>query len=284
MRTVSRTATAPSARRRAQLLIAGLVGAVALILGLAGPAQAYPGPADDRMVSTPTSWWVYQNVDAATLATTLSNNNARPTDLRVLSGTPLRFVATEVKNVGAYATAYWWYYGISMSQVNSYLQLHQARLISAVRYGSVYAVVMVPNTGANAKTWGWCDTDFAGVGSCLGTSNRLTNIVSYAPNRFVVIFVRNNEGYAWCWYAGISRSALNNVCGGQSVLDVSANADGTFNVASVAQSGDGRVHDFATVGDLVAYALTPPPDRPLLVAPYASGGTTRWITSLRHNS
>ncbi|WP_412542616.1 hypothetical protein R8Z50_09025 [Longispora sp. K20-0274] len=240
---------------------------------------------NDREISTPTGWWTYQNIDAATVSNLLAANDARPIDLRVLSSSPLRFSVTMVSNSGAYGSSWWWYYGVSMSQVNSFLSTNNARLISAVRYGSVYAVVMVPNYGANYRPWGWCDTDFTGVGTCLGSTNRLTNIEAYASNRFVVIFVNNSAGLGWCWYAGISRAALSNVCGGQSVLDVSQNPDGTFNVASVAQSpADGRVRDFATTTDLVNYAVSSPPDRALFVMPYTSGSTTRWLTSFRHNS
>ena len=274
----------PRIRRVAARVLVPALAAIGLLLGLTGPAAAFPGPADDRMSSTPTVWWTYQNVDATTVSATLRQNGARLTDLRVLSTNPLLFSVTEVSNTGAYASGSWWYIGQSMAQVNSLLNTNGARLISAVRYGSVYAVVMVPNTGANAKLWGWCDTDFAGISTCLGGSNRLTNIESYAPGRYVVIFVNNSEGYGTCWNAGVSRAYLNNVCNGQSVLDISANADGTFNVATVAQSGDGRVFDFASPGALVSYATAPPPDRPLFVTPYVSGGVTRWITSFRHNS
>ncbi|MFD2765851.1 hypothetical protein [Micromonospora eburnea] len=251
--------------------------------GGTGTSSSVP-TTDDRMNSTPTGWWTYQNVDPDTVSALLSSNDARPTDLRVLSASPLRFSVTMVRNTGAYASGYWWYYGVTMTQVSNLLSTNNARLISAVRYGSVYAVVMVPNIGANAKAWGWCDTDFAGIGSCLGTTMRLTNIVSYAQNRFVVIFVNNSPGYGWCWYAGISRAALNNVCNGQSVLDISANPDGTFNVASVALDGDGRVHSFTSPQALVNYAVASPPDRPLFVTPYVANGTTNWITSFRYNS
>ncbi|GIG59230.1 hypothetical protein Lfu02_36020 [Longispora fulva] len=271
-------------RRMARLLVAAAAG-VALMMGMAGTANAYPGAGDDRMISTPTSWWTYQNVDATQVGNYANMNGARITDLRVVDSSPLRFSVTMVKNTGSYASGWWWYYGVSMSQVTTYLSQNNARLISAVRYGNVYAVVMVPNTGANAKAWGWCDTDFTGIGACLGTTSRLTNIESYGSNKFVVIFVNNNEGLGWCWYAGISRAALNNVCGGQSVLDVSQNPDGSFNVASVAQSpADGRVKDFTTPTDLVNYALLAPQDRPLFVTPYVTGGATRWLTSFRHNS
>lgn len=264
--------------------VAASAAGIALLIGLAGSAQAYPGPADDRMMSVPTSWWTYENVDSSTVAQVLSANNARLTDLRVVTASPLRFRFTAVRNTGAYASTYWWYYGLTMAQVGNYLQLHQARLISAARYGSVYAVVMVPNTGTNAKAWGWCDTDFAGISACLGTTSRLTNIVGYAQNRFVVIFVRNDEGYGWCWYAGISRAQVSSLCSGQSVLDISTNPDGTLNVVKVAYDGDGRVYDFASPQALIDYALLAPQDRALFVIPFVQSGTTRWITSFRHNS
>jgi hypothetical protein len=271
-------------RLTATRVLLGAAAAAALLLGLGGPAQAYPGSADDRMSSTPTSWWSYQNVDAATVSSTLGQNNARPTDLRVLGTSPLRFSVTEVSNTGSYASGYWWYYGVTLTQVNNLLSANNARLISAVRYDNVYAVVMVPNTGANAKAWGWCDTDYAGISACLGTANRLTNIEGYAANRFVVIFVQNTENYGWCWYVGISRAGLNNFCNGQSILDISTNPDGTFNVASVAQNGDGRVYSAASPGAIVSFALLNPQDRPLFITPYVENGSTLWITSLRHNS
>jgi hypothetical protein len=271
-------------RWTATRVLLGAAAAAALLLGLGGPAQAYPGSADDRMFSTPTSWWTYQGVSAAQVADTLSQNNARPTDLRVLSTSPLTFSVTEVSNTGAYASGYWWYYGVTLAQVNGYLSANNARLISAVRYGNVYAVVMVPNTGANAKAWGWCDTTYAGISACLGTTNRLTNIERYADDRFVVIFVQNSENYGWCWYVGISRAGLDNFCGGQSILDISANPDGTFNVASVAQSpADGRPYSAASPAAIVNFALLQPPDRPLFITPYVENGSTLWITSLRHN-
>jgi hypothetical protein len=265
-----------------RMAVAALAG-VAVIIGLNAPAQAFPGPPDDRMISTPTAWWIYPSVDAATVTKTVNDNGARITDLRVVSTSPLRFSVTEVSNTGAYASRWWWFYGVSMSQVNGLLSANGARLISAVRYGSVYAVVMVPNSGANYKAWGWCDTDVVGVSICLGATNRLTNIEGYAPGRFVAIFVDNNEGYFWCWYPGISRAALNNVCGHESLLDVSPNADGTFAVAAIFQNGDGQVASFDTPDQLIQYAVSAPPFRPLFVAPYVAGGVTRWITAFRHN-
>jgi hypothetical protein len=275
-------------RPRTKTLIGAVIAALALALGVGGIAQAYPGPGDDRMTSAPTAWWTWQNIDPGTLAADLNQNGARLTDLQVSSSSPLLFTATAVSNSGSYGSAWWWYYGVSMAQVNSLLSQNNARLISAVRYGNSYAVVMVPNTGANATAWWWWDTDANGISSTTQANNaRVTNIMSYAPGRFVVIEVDNTgaNAYAWWWYYGISLSTLQSLTSGKTTLDISYNNDGsnTFDVAMISQSGnDGRVFEFSTIGNLVNYALAPPPDRPVFVTPYGNGSQV--ITSLRHDS
>jgi hypothetical protein len=258
-----------------------------LVLGVAGTAEAYPGPGDDRMISACTAWSTWQNIDPGTLAADLQQNGERLADLQVTSTSPLLFTATAVANSGAYATAWWWYYGISMAQVNAYLKQNNARLISAFRYGNVYAVVMVANTGANATAWWWWDTDANGISATTQANNaRVTNIMSYAPGRYVVIEVDNTgaNSYAWWWYYRISLSALTSVTSGRTVLDISYNNDGsnTFNVAMISQPGnDGRFFAFDNIVELVNWALAPPSDRAVFVTPYGNG--TQVVTSLRHN-
>src|SRR5437764_13949704 len=138
--------------------IAGVAAIVTLatpsVLIAANPASATAGPADDRLNSTPTSWWSYGNVSAATLSGFLTTNGARLTDLQVDSVSPLTFSATMVKNTGSYNTGgYWWYYGVTAGQVESFLSTNHARLISLAPYtttgsDSLFAAVMVPITGA----------------------------------------------------------------------------------------------------------------------------------------
>jgi hypothetical protein len=275
-------------RPRARTLIGTVTAALVLALGVGGIAQAYPGPGDDRMTSAPTAWWTWQNIDPATLAADLNQDGARLTDLRVSSASPLLFTATAVANSGSYGSAWWWYYGVTGAQVGSLLSRNNARLISAVRYGNVYAVVMIPNTGPNATAWWWWDTDANGIATTTAQNNaRVTNIMSYAPGRFVVIEVDNTgaNSYAWWWYYGISLSTLTSLASGKTTLDISYNNDGsnTFNVAMISQPGnDGRVFTFSSIGNLVSYALAPPPDRPVFVAPYGNGSQV--VTSLRHDS
>ena len=94
-----------SSRRWVKGLLGAFIAGLVLVLGVAGTAQAYPGPGDDRMISTATSWWAYQNIDPGTLSADLNANGARLTDLRVTSTSPLLFTATAVANSGAYGSA-----------------------------------------------------------------------------------------------------------------------------------------------------------------------------------
>src|SRR5260221_9733429 len=90
-----------------------------------------------------------------------------------------------VRNSGSYASGWWWYYGQTAAQVGSLLSTNNARLISAQAYDTVngvrFAVVMVPNTGTNAKGWWWyygiSATDIA---SHLSANHaRLVNLTPY---------------------------------------------------------------------------------------------------------
>lgn len=90
-----------------------VLAALALLVGVAGPAHAYPGPGDDRMMSTPTDWWV-ATLSPVQLEQELKvgrYQGARITDLRVTDTSPLTVRATMVKNSGAYASGWWWFYG-----------------------------------------------------------------------------------------------------------------------------------------------------------------------------
>jgi hypothetical protein len=112
-----------------------------------------------RSLTTPTGWWWYHGVDAAFITSLYQANNARITDLEVEGAAPLRFNATLVSNTGAYAKGWWWYYGVTAGQVQSLSAQNNARLIDLETYfvngERRFAVVMVANAGADAKTWWW---------------------------------------------------------------------------------------------------------------------------------
>jgi len=129
------------------------------LLGIMGalPASAAVGPGDDRQLRTPTGWATYTGVTLSQISSLLTANNARLTDIQ--AETPSTFTVVMVSNAGAYASGWWYYVGQTEAQVNAQLSAHNARLISASAYntssGVLFAVVMVSNTGANAKGWWW---------------------------------------------------------------------------------------------------------------------------------
>jgi hypothetical protein len=94
---------------------------------------------------------------ASAVANTLSTNNARLTDLHLRPDG--LFDVVEVSNVGTYATAWWWYLGLTASQVTSDATTNNARAIVIQGYftasGLRFDVVMVDNTGANYEAWSW---------------------------------------------------------------------------------------------------------------------------------
>jgi hypothetical protein len=234
------------------LALATFLTIAATVLGAlaaAGSAAAVTGPSDDRLLTTPTSWWTYSNIDANTVSAKVNENGARITDLRVNSSSPLRFTVTMVKNAAAYASGWSWYPSLTGQQVSERLIADNGRLISAQRYdtddGPRYAVVLVNNSGSNFKNWTWCDCTASDLGKMLtSTNSRLTHLSAYgsSPRRFVAIAVANqgDDAYAWGWWVGVSANSISqNLHAGDQIIDLDANPDDTFNVIVYQVPGGG---------------------------------------------
>jgi hypothetical protein len=97
-----------------------------------------------------TSWTVIENWQNA--------NNLRLIDLeRYQVGGNTRFAAVAVPNTGANAQSWWWYYGVTEAQVNTFLSTNGARLIDievdspgTLFSPATFAVIMVgSNSGAD---------------------------------------------------------------------------------------------------------------------------------------
>ena len=142
-------------------VILGCLVAVALLTGFVQPARAtdaFPGT-DDHSTTTATAWWWYYGKTAQQVGDLASQHNARLTQVRVEDPSVPTFAVTMVANAGDYASSWWWYYGQTADQVGVLLNQHNARLISIDPYwtgdGLRFAVVMVPNTGAQQRGWWW---------------------------------------------------------------------------------------------------------------------------------
>ncbi len=201
------------------------------------------GIRDDFDNNVPTAWWMYTGQTPAQVSTILTNDQARIIDLEVDSVSPFTLTVTLVKNTGTYAKGWWWYYGLTQDQVSAALTTNNARLISLKAYDSGggqirFAVVMVPNTGVDAKAWWWyTGQSVSSLSSLLQSNNaRLIQVdpyVSGGQTVYTAIMISNTgaDKQAWWWYINISGSALSNAVNQNRarIFYLTGNADGTLN-------------------------------------------------------
>jgi hypothetical protein len=212
-----------------------------LLLSSTGAAEASVGPADDRLQSTPTGWWTYHNIDPTTLTNYLNLHVARLTDLRVTSASPLLFDAVMISNTGVYASGWWWYYGLTQANLDSLFVNSSKRIIAGQRYwtGSDlrYAVVLMPNTGSNAKSWHYYhDTNLNSIiNQVYANGDRpiiANSTYSSGIYYWFVVGVANTgtDYYNYEWYFGIDTTFLTqHENPNWSIVDISANADDSLN-------------------------------------------------------
>jgi hypothetical protein len=184
-----------------------------------------------------TGWWWLTSVDASTLSTFLNNNAARIIDLEAFEvGSALRFAAIMVPNTGANAKTWWWYFGQSVSGIVNHLSQNGARPVDIEQYtlGSTtyYAVVMIRNTGADAKTyWHYYGVSPSFIAQHIDdTGARLVDFERSGSGTYNFISVRDNAG-KWWWYYGISLQRAIDIIGNTGSRVVSFERVGsTFNL------------------------------------------------------
>lgn len=258
-------------RRAVGRVLLGCAVSCALVFALVLPASAtdaFP-TTDDHSTTIATPWWWYYGVTSAQVASLVSKNHARLTQIRVDDPSVPTFDVTMVANSGAYASGWWWYFGVTAAQVGSFLTQNKARLISIDPYqtgaGLRFAVVMVPNTGTRARAWWWYfGVSPSQVGSFLTQNNaRLTALRPYMDNGqrvFAVIMVSNTgaDNKPWRWFAGSSINDIASHITSENMRVVAFTPDpaGGFDAIMVGSEGETWYWwygiDAATVGKNVA--------------------------------
>jgi len=232
---------------------------------------------DDHSVNVPTGWWTYTNVTAAQVGTFLNQNGARLTDLEVYAvsnGVPT-FSVRMVANSGAYAVpGWWWYYGLTYADVNTYLNANNGRLIEVEPYdigcGVIrYAVVMVSNTGSAARAWSY----LMGVSSAqisdhiANSGHRMIDIDSYTEGgvkKYTASFVANTgaDTKTWQWWLNQTPASIASKLSSFNgrIVKLERQANGTYNFIQVKNTGaDASAwwyqYGFASMADLNNYGL-----------------------------
>jgi hypothetical protein len=187
---------------------------MALVLALSALLPMSVGAEVHRIEDAQTGWWWYYNQTAAEITDIINDNDARIVDIEVVSTDPLRFTAAFVHNTGVYESGWWWYYGVTVNEISTFLEQNTGRLIDIERYvdsssgRELFACVMVPNTGDQAKNWWWYVGTFPwDVEAYIDTNNaRLVDIESYdvsgVGRLYAVIMIENagDDGTGWGWF------------------------------------------------------------------------------------
>src|SRR3954468_8951504 len=203
-----------------------LLGTVALAVPLLLVHAATSASADssavvtDKSVAVPTSWQWLTGASPTTIGNQI-NAGWRLVDLEVDQESPILFTARFVPNSGSYAAAggWWWYYGQTISQVNTLTSNNGARLIDAEGYdtssGARYAVIMVKNSGATARSWLWrVNSSPTTINNELRANNSqwrpitAESFVTGGTKYYLVVAVGNTSvadrktwGWGWGWTA-----------------------------------------------------------------------------------
>jgi hypothetical protein len=220
---------------------------VAAVLALLVTVAARPSSAalGEALNTTPTAWWWYEGVTPTQLSSLLTQNNARLVSLQVEQASPLLFTAAMVSNTGSYAKGWYWFYGLTSDQLSQQINNLNARIIDIDAYdvgGTVFfAAILLPNTGADAKTWWWyfgLTTDQ--ISSFLTTNNaRLIDLHAYVTGgvtRYTVVMISNTgaDASAWWWYFGVSASQVSTFLSQNSAflinIEPADSSGSTFNV------------------------------------------------------
>lgn len=238
------------------LPLLAMLAAMAVAVAPAQPAAADPNAlTDDTSVSVPTSWWTYTNVTVTQIGNLVNQHGARITDIEPYNSAGTRFTVVMVRDAGAYQVpGWWWYVGLTFSQLQSQISGTGGRLIDIEPYlvnGSTrYAAVLVANTGGAARAWWWlAGVNLSAVTNLLpagsgAPAKRLVDIESVTVNgvkQWSAVMIANtgSDAKAWQWWVNQSSSAVGqrvNAFGGR-ITSLDRQEDGTYNLIQVHNSG-----------------------------------------------
>jgi len=271
----------------------------ALVLCAVFTAAVSAQPQTD--LTTPTGWLYLSNVTTSAVDTQI-NAGFRVVDIEIEDDAPFRVSAVLVENTGEYAKNWWWYFGLTDTEVTGLLIQNNARAIDIETYltGGVrrFAVVMIRNTGddaASAQGWQFGYTE-AGLDAWVSSnpSNRIIDIQPYVGSggaqRFAWCWVRNTgqQASGWWYYYGVSANFISNRLSTNNarLIDLEPQGDGsTFSCVMVPADSEPwwwffGISDFSDIGPLLDQRGA----RMIDYERYSTPGGTRYAVVLRPNT
>ncbi|HEX7842383.1 MAG TPA: serine hydrolase [Kofleriaceae bacterium] len=253
----------------------------------------------ETLNTTPTAWWWYYGVTPAQLSSIVSSTGGRIVSLQVEQASPLLFTVALVSNTGSYAKGWWYYYGVTASQLSANLTANNARLVSLDAYDvngtTLFAAVMISNTGADAKGWWWYfGVTTQQIGTLLQQNNaRLVDFRSYVTGgvtRYAVVMIPNTgaDAMAWWWYFGVTGSQVGSLLQQNNAFLISIqptdSSGSTFNVVMQQNPGVLWWWYYGLTATDLGDRLSQNGARLIDVKSYISGGVRRFAAIMVNNS
>jgi hypothetical protein len=142
-------------------------------------------------------WWWYYDLTSGEVSAKLDAHNARLIDLEsyVVNG-HRRYSVVMIRNSGADAKAWWWYFNVSASFVTSKLSANKARLIDLDRRSNGNFDVVMQRRGS--ESWWWYYGKSASSVANLASQNgaRIVDLEPYTSSgskRFTVLMLNNSN-------------------------------------------------------------------------------------------
>jgi hypothetical protein len=258
--------------------------------------DAYP-TTNDQSTTIATGQWFFWGQTSAQIGAFCNKNNARITQIRIDDPSVPTFTVTMISNTGAYGSAWWWYYGVSVNDIGGYL--NNTRLISLDPYvtsaGVRFAMVMVPNVGDQNRAWWWyVGIKVDDIESTLSEHNaRLVSLRSYAysgEQLFAIIMISNYglDFKQWSWYTQISSDQiLSNISTGytgQRLTSFSPDPFGGWDVIFVESEGEQWWWDYDLDGTQVGQSINSHNSRLIDISTYAVNGNLKFAIVELDNS
>jgi hypothetical protein len=259
--------------------------------------QLAAASSSDAYNTDPATWQWWHGVDAQFLTDRI-NEGFRIVDLEVETAFPLRFTAALVHNSGSYGKGWYWYYDQPFENIASLTNQLGTRVTDIEVYpigtGQYrYALLMVPNTGAEAKAWWY----YAGVtpgdiSSLLAQNNaRLVDVERYdffGQSRFAVLMISNTgaDARGWWYSYGATPGDIANAINANNarLVDIEPVDPGHFDI--ILEAGQSQrwywtyaYNDQTTLDIALQYGV-----RPFHVVPYFEFGQKRFAALMIENS
>ncbi len=280
-------------RRRSLAIVMALAALMSVSMGSAQAAKPQGGAAveDPERNSTAVTAWGWHTGATIAQITAFINQGYRIIDLELRSSSGPTFSVAYVRDSGAYDRTWWWYVGLTQSQVSTRLSNHNARLIDIETYlvnGSRrYAAVMVRNTGAAHKVWQWwVGQTIQGVSDKANAFNgRPIDIDRYstsAGDRFAVILIKNTgvDAKGWWHYYNVTPEQIADNLSGKRLIDIERVGSNRFDVVMQTAGSEHWWWYYGQSTSALANKASQLGARIYKIEPYISSGNLRFAALL----